>query len=654
MNLRTVLTITLAFILILAGCSKPPRRTVTAPSGGDIVERVRDAAIVRLDVPAFSRLNPDHRAAAYYLARAVLAGRDITYDQIYPRQTEIRRFLEKIAQNIDYGAPDFQVDPFRATLKSAWIHGGFYDLETGRKVRSAMGERELTNLLFLAQANSGGALGDLYDVNLKRSYIVDTLIHVNRDLRLPLAPAAPQDSARVRLPSTFYDDVSVTEARAFEGKYPANSRLEKHGERLVERVYRTGDLEAAPGPFARELARVVENLEEARRFLPSNRIAAVDHLIEHLRSGSPAAFDSAAALLRGSSAPVDFMLGFTDLRLDPQRRKGLWTGLAFVADDSAQRRIDRMREVRALLAGDLVVTLPEVPAGHQIKAVQLLAYAGPQGLRTPVVYPDPPVPGEERSRQTLVFTNVATAQALARARYLESAFGSQDSALVVRHAAEIAFARAALTAVLSLNSGDPFAASDSLRPEDVLQSAEEELILLLALGQPRLVELGLLSGPEAQKEAYASFVREAMISLGQTRPTVRETALQVIAHRLVENGTVAVNSPGEKFGFRVMDPEQMRNQIRNLVVKIQELKRTGNQQSAAEFVSQYSPPQSPGLKEQVTRKLEEIDAFRQVAFILPWLEARVNPMGGLEEVTLEAPADLTEQMLRWSDRTALE
>jgi hypothetical protein len=202
-----------AFIILLAGsalligCAKKETQRPSAGLGG-VEERIGNAAILRLGAPAFASLSQNDRAAVWFLSQAILAGRDITCDQIYPGQCRALRFIEKMSANLEYGVTTGYVESFLRFAKVAQLHEGFYDIRSGRKV--SLGDfnpRIFTELMFVAQANTGGELGQLADVQRMRSFIVDTLLNSSVD---PVLCRMPQDSAHTEiLPVGFYQGIST-------------------------------------------------------------------------------------------------------------------------------------------------------------------------------------------------------------------------------------------------------------------------------------------------------------------------------------------------------------------------------------------------------------------------------------------------------------
>ncbi len=634
-------------VFLLTGCGRKEKSPVPTVTPGEIVERVGEVAITRLEAPAFDSLSQDEKTAAYYLSLAVLVGRDIPYDQIHARQSELRRFLESVSLNIGYGAPVYYVDPFKAYLKMVWSFGGFYDLQTGRKIFPPVGEREITQLIFLALSNSGGELGNVTDLNLKRNYLVDTLLNAAVESNLYLPLAADMDLGSY--PQTFYTGMASPEVQKFAAQYPRNSRLERRGDRLVELAYRTGDEELSAGPYAEELARVIENLEKARPYLPMDRVAVLDEMMQYFRTGKEASFDSAVAVQRSTTTSLDFVLGFDDARFDPLHKKGLWTGILFLSDDQTQAMIARLRasaEVWPYFPG-----LDPATAPRSIVAAQLLTAIGANGPLAPDVYRDPPLRAKApENSQSLVFTNVLRTRAIAEAHYIEAEFCVDSSAVqrAEKYAADIALARALLAETFGLAPTEPdhFASWQAPTPQMILERAQQEIALLWLLHDPKLIEIGLLPDAGAQDEAYRAFARRLLLlQAADSAAYTEHKAFDLIAAYLLRSGALALGKKEGRTLCLAPNPPAMRILLLDLASQIQKVLQSGDPQSAAAFLERYHSDEDPVLRGEIESRLEELPAFKRLAFIMPQVEARFNPMGGVEEIFLQQPANFTEQML---------
>ena len=91
-----------------------------------IVEDFADIRILRYRLENFEKLTLKQKTLAYYLAKAALAGRDITFDQFGKWNILIRKTLEAIY--LHYPG-DRNTDNFRQLetyLKRVWFSNGIY------------------------------------------------------------------------------------------------------------------------------------------------------------------------------------------------------------------------------------------------------------------------------------------------------------------------------------------------------------------------------------------------------------------------------------------------------------------------------------------------------------------------------------------------
>ena len=648
MKLR-VTAIFCCLLISAVGCARRPQEKAVVFSVGDIDERAGSCALLRADASEFEKLNLDARIAAYYLHRAVQAGKDIPRSQLEPRQAQGLHFMAKIGANIGYGAPDYLVEPYWKYLKTLWIHNGFYDLRTGKKLPAEIGQREISQRMFVALSNSGGTLGDLTEINQQALILLDTLFS---EERYPtLFPQPDSGDVLQGIPQSFYAGLTAAEAAGFNGEHPRNSNWLKQDGRIVEAVYRAGDEELASGPFHAELREVIENLEKARPYLPENRIEAVDDIIRYLRTGNPKSLDSAAARQSESRAQVDFVFGFTDRRFDPLRIKGLWTGILFLLDSTAQGKLDQLYASMP----NLLSTFPGTPETRRgfcgVTAGQLLAATSPLFPICPDSYQNPPNGSDgDAAGKCWIFTNILQARAIARAKFIESAFcyddAEREAALV--YAINAAFVRNALELMLGQPPTPPLGMENQIEPdeEDILRSASVDLCVLWLFRDERMQKMRILSDFKVADEAYRAYARRYLLEpLLKEMDAAHRRAVTLICNYLLERGALKLEESETGIYCRLVDAQRMRDQVFELAETLQALQRTGKSGSLQDFVRRYATDPDPSLIEKASGSLAKTGTFTSTAFILPLIQADFNPMGGIENVRQKQPADFADEML---------
>ena len=89
-------------------------------------ERFADLQLLRYRLNGFERLSVQQKVLVYYLAKATLYGRDITFDQFGQYNLRIRKMLEVVYQDltIPHDSEDFRA--LEVYLKRIWFSSGIH------------------------------------------------------------------------------------------------------------------------------------------------------------------------------------------------------------------------------------------------------------------------------------------------------------------------------------------------------------------------------------------------------------------------------------------------------------------------------------------------------------------------------------------------
>src|SRR5262245_43112934 len=113
----------------------PPETAAAPPAAADrqyLLERVDDAAVVQLYADGFQELSLKEKTLIWHLYQAVIAGRDIFFDQKHVHNLAMRDVLEAILTHADNVDPK-TLDEIRRYTKLFWINSGPYNNLTARK-----------------------------------------------------------------------------------------------------------------------------------------------------------------------------------------------------------------------------------------------------------------------------------------------------------------------------------------------------------------------------------------------------------------------------------------------------------------------------------------------------------------------------------------
>src|SRR5579864_8025584 len=96
------------------------------------LEQIDDAAVVQYYADGFEALSLRDKTLIWHLAQAVIAGRDIYYDQRYRHALEMREVLEEILTH-SAGVDPAVLSEIRRYTKLFWINSGPHNNLTARK-----------------------------------------------------------------------------------------------------------------------------------------------------------------------------------------------------------------------------------------------------------------------------------------------------------------------------------------------------------------------------------------------------------------------------------------------------------------------------------------------------------------------------------------
>src|SRR5215472_11330525 len=282
-----------------------------------LLEQIDDAAVVQYYADGFEALPLDQKVLIWHLSQAVVAGRDIYYDQRYRHALDMREVVEEILTH-PAGVDPAVLVAIRRYAKLFWINSGPHNNLTARKFvltcrpaafRLAAHEAARHGARFPLAADE--AIDGLLD-RLEGPFFDPTsdVLVTNK------TPGAGRDILAASA-NNLYAGVRMADLAGFEERYGLNSRLVKLDGHLVEEIYRVG------GRYGARIARIVGHLRDALHVAPPATRRALEALIRFYESGEDA--DRAAydiAWVEDQEGPVDTINGFIENYLDARSVKG--------------------------------------------------------------------------------------------------------------------------------------------------------------------------------------------------------------------------------------------------------------------------------------------------------------------------------------------
>ncbi len=647
-----------AFAVVLATTSAMANFTDPNNPSGTVVDRFADIEVMRYAVPGFEELSLDQKKLIYHLTEAALAGRDILWDQNGRYNLAVRDLLEDLYKNYKGDRNEAGFKAFEKYLKQVEFGNGVYHHYSTDKFIPGFTAEWLDG----AMAAAGLQMDKYGDPATLRRLIFDPDFLPKR-----VNQAAGQDVIATSANNLYGPGITQAEVEAFYGalkdttdvtpvSYGLNAKVVKGDDgKLKEEVYKVGGL------YSSAIERIVANLELALPYAETpEQAASIAKLISFYRTGSLREFDEYSILWVGDTkSKVDFVNGFIESYGDPLGMTGSWEGIVNFRNDAASQRTQTISENAQWFENNSPVDprfrKPHVK-GVTAKVINAAILAGDS-------YPSSPIginlPNANWIRAAHGSKSV-TIENLTQA-YDDAAHGNGFNEEFVIDAPTRDNLHTDLHECLGHASGQllPGVDPDALKEHgSTLEETRADLFALYYLADPKLLELGLLSDPEAYKAEYYKFMLNGLMTqLMRIEPgkDVEEAHMRnrkLIAEWVLEKGkpdnvVELADIDGRTF-VRINDYGKLRDLFGQLLGEIQRIKSEGDYKAGADLVEKYAVKVDPAIHKEVLDRYARLDIAPYKGFINPVYEAVRDNDGNITDVKISFNEEYLPQMFRYS------
>jgi dipeptidyl-peptidase-3 len=628
---------------------------------------VDDAAVVQLYADGFEALPRDQKILIWHLYQAALAGRDIYYDQRYAPNLAMREVLEEIVTHADGVDPATLAEIVRYT-KLFWLNTGPHNNLTARKF-----VLKCAPAAFAAAAHAArraGArfprhTGETLDAMLERMepLFFDSAVHPIVTNKTP----GPGRDILTSSSNNLYVDVTMAELENFRERYPLNSRIVKRDGRIVEDVYRVG------GVYDAHIRKIIRHLDAAIPFATEPMAAALRALITFYRTGEEAdriAYD--IAWVQDKASPVDTINGFVEVYMDARGHKGAWEALVFYVNREKTEGIRRL----AAAAQWFEDRMPWAPQyrkegvrGITANAIDVVVEAGDSAPVTPVGInlPNDQVIREEYGSKSVSLTNVNEAYDKSTSVEFrkEFAWSAEEAERAEKWSSLAGELTTDLHEVIGHGSGKVAerlnGSPQSYLKEhySALEESRADLVALYFLPDPKLVELGLIDEGDHEEVVlaeYEGYARNALVQLRRVREgtQIEEDHMrnrQMIVCWLIANSNAIEKRVRDGKTYYVMvDARAFQQAVGRLLSEVQRIKAEGDYDAAKGLFEKYGVHFDPALRDEIVARVDHLNMPSYTGFVQPRLEPVTDAAGGIVDVKISYPLDLTTQMLEYSGK----
>lgn len=666
MNLsaKVAASVVVATSSLAAVAGAPVSQSSQKPFDNYVVDRFADIEVLRYDVPGFEDLSQRQRLFVYYLTEAALAGRDILWDQNCRYNLAIRDLLEDVYTNYKGDRNDPQFRGFEKYLKQVEFANGIHHHYSMDKFMP-----EFTPEFLSAQVDKlprrPENLSELMRVIFEPSYMAKRVNQAEgQDLIATSANNLYGPGVSQREVEEYFAAVKDTTSTT-PVSYGLNTRIIKKDGRIVEEPYRIGGL------YDAALRRIVDNLEKASQYADSpEQQAVIRKLIDYYHTGDLRKFDEYSIMWVEDTTPrVDFINGFIESYGDPLGMTGSWESIVNFKDLEASHRTET-------IAGNAQWFEDHSPVdprfrkdkvkGVSAKVITAAILAGDSYPATPIGInlPNANWIRAAHGSKSVTLENITRA-------YDEASHGNgfNEEFVIGKPTADLLDKYLFITdnlhtdlhECLGHGSGRllPGVDPDALKAHgSTLEEARADLFALYYLGDPKLIELGLLDNPDAYKAEYYKYMLNGLMTqLMRIEPgkDVEEAHMRnrkLIAEWALEKGkpdnVVELVSKDGKTYVKINDYARLRDLFGQLLGEIQRIKSEGDYEAGRNLVETYAVKVDPKLHKEVLDRYSRLDIAPYRGFVNPVYVPVRNDKGAIVDVKVTYGEDYLPQVMRYS------
>ena len=635
-------------------------------------ERFADLQLLRYRLNGFTELSLRQKKLVFFLSKATLYGRDITFDQFGAFNLRIRKTLEAVYtdRRIDHDTPQFAA--LEQYLKQVWFSNGIYHHYGCHKLVPDFSPEYLEEVLSVVDATrlplrSGETVDGLYR-ELKPVIFNPSVLpkRVNK---------TDGDDLVATSACNFYQDISQREAEDFYAAQKAactsreappsfglNSTLVKRNGQIVEEVW------SAHGRYANAIRHIIYWLQKAADVAENEcQKHIIELLIKYYETGDLHVFNEYCIEWVGEhEAKVDFVNGFIEVYGDPLGLKGSWEGIVEYRDEEATRRTQTISSNAQWFEDHSPVDprfrKPQVK-GVVANAICAAMLGGDEYPSTAIGInlPNADWIRAQYGSKSITISNITDAyNRAARGNGFKEEFviDSETLSMIARYGDQCDDLHTDLHECLGHGSGRllPGTDPDALKAYgNTIEEARADLFGLYYIADAKLVELGLMPDGDAYRAHYYTYMMNGLLTqLIRIKPgnQIEEAHMRnraLIARWCLaqpDNALTLVERNGKTF-VAISDYQQLRRHIATLLEEVQRIKSEGDFEAARRLVEQYGVTVDSRLHAEILERYAKLNLAPYKGFINPQMLPVYDANGEICDIQLNYAESYAHQMLRY-------
>jgi len=631
-----------------------------------VADRFADIEIMRYRVDGWDDLSLQQKELVYYLSEAARAGRDIIFDQNCKYNLQIRSALDTIVSQYGGDKTCENWQKFIVYAKRFWFSNGMHHHYSNDKFFPECPKEYFGKLMDSTMHLDKAARTQLLDIIYNPKVAPKRLSQdTGKDLVTNSAVNFYEGVTQKEV-ERYYADLKAADTGADPERpvaYGLASKVVKEDGKVTEVPFTM--------LYAKQIQKIIYWLQKASEVAENDaQKAHILKLIEFYRTGDLKTWDDYNILwAEDTKSEVDYVNGFIEVYTDPLGQKATWEGLANFKDKVSSERSAIISQNAQWFEDHSPIDdmfKKKSVKGVEAKAIVVAQLGGDCYPATPIGInlPNSNWIRKEHGSKSVTIENLMYAYHKAGMKngvMQEFYYSDEEINRAERYGYQTDKLQVDLHECLGHGSGQMLYGIEEgalKNYHSVIEEARADLFSLYYIGDPKMVELGLLPDTAAYKACYYKYiVNGKMLQTNRIKLGDNFTEAHMQNRALITNWCIDNDYDGEIFEvetrdgktyIRIKDYEKLRKLFGKLLAEVQKIKSTGSYEAAKVLVEQYGVKIDKKLHKEVKSRYEKLNVAPYGGFLNP--DFIIEKDGEtIKDIKISYPTDYIKQMLQYDD-----
>ena len=670
MNIVSLIKKTILFMsafLLVAACSKKQGERPEDFANDTfefVADRFADIEIMRYRVDGWDDLSLQQKELVYYLSEAARAGRDIIFDQNCKYNLQIRSALDTIVSQYGGDKTCENWQKFIVYAKRFWFSNGMHHHYSNDKFFPECPKEYFGKLMDSTMHLDKAARTQLLDIIYNPKVAPKRLSQdTGKDLVTNSAVNFYEGVTQKEV-ERYYADLKAADTGADPERpvaYGLASKVVKEDGKVTEVPFNV--------LYAKQIQKITYWLQKASEVAENDaQKTHILKLIEFYRTGDLKTWDDYNILwAEDTKSEVDYVNGFIEVYTDPLGQKATWEGLANFKDKVSSERSAIISQNAQWFEDNSPIDdmfKKKSVKGVEAKAIVVAQLGGDCYPATPIGInlPNSNWIRKEHGSKSVTIENLMYAYHKAGMKngvMQEFYYSDEEIKRAERYGYQTDKLQVDLHECLGHGSGQMLYGIEEgalKNYHSVIEEARADLFSLYYIGDPKMVELGLLPDTAAYKACYYKYiVNGKMLQTNRIKLGDNFTEAHMQNRALITNWCIDNDYDGEIFEvetrdgktyIHIKDYEKLRKLFGKLLAEVQKIKSTGSYEAAKVLVEQYGVKIDKKLHKEVKSRYEKLDVAPYGGFLNP--DFIIEKDGEtIKDIKISYPTDYINQMLQY-------